>query len=67
MHQLTVYIGEDREQPFGELFDLSADPAQLHNLWGSLAYRQIKLELKERLLGELVRTDNRLPRRLSHA
>jgi hypothetical protein len=66
-HQLTVYIGEDGEQPFGELFDLGADPAQLHNLWHSAAYRQLSLEMKERLLAELVRTDNRLPRRLCHA
>ena len=68
-HQLTVYVGDDGEQDFGELFDLREDPAQVHNLWRSPepAHRQLKLELKERLLAELVRTDNRLPRRLNHA
>jgi arylsulfatase A-like enzyme len=67
MHQLTVYVGEDGEQDFGELFDLRDDPAQVHNLWRSAEHRHMKLELKERLLAELVRTDNRLPRRLNHA
>ncbi|HET7767622.1 MAG TPA: sulfatase-like hydrolase/transferase [Chloroflexota bacterium] len=66
-HQLTVYVGEDGEQESGELFDLHEDPAQVHNLWHSGAHRGLKLELKERLLAELVRTDNRLPRRLNHA
>ncbi|MBI3973178.1 MAG: sulfatase-like hydrolase/transferase [Chloroflexi bacterium] len=66
-HQLTVYIGEDGEQPFGELFDREADPGQRRNLWHHPDYRGLKVELKERLLAELVRTDNRLPRRLCHA
>jgi arylsulfatase A-like enzyme len=66
-HQLTTYVAEDGEAPFGELFDLREDPGQLHNLWRSDAHRTLKLELKERLLAELVRTDNRLPRRLNHA
>ena len=66
-HQLTTYVGDDGEQPFGELFDLRRDPGQLHNLWQAPEARALKLELKERLLAELVRTDNRLPRRLCHA
>jgi arylsulfatase A-like enzyme len=66
-HQLTIYVGEDGEQPFGELFDRRADPAQLHNRWNDPSMCAVKLELKERLLAELVRTDNRLPRRLCHA
>lgn len=66
-HQLTVYAGGHGEAPFGELFDLRADPGQVHNLWLSPAHRDLKLALKERLLAELIRTDNRLPRRLSHA
>jgi hypothetical protein len=68
-HQLTVYVGEDGEQPFGELWDLHADPGQLHNLWFSAetAHRTLKADLTGRLLSDLVRTDNRLPRRLCHA
>jgi arylsulfatase A-like enzyme len=66
-HQLTVYVGDGGEQPFGELFDRRADPGQLHNLWDDPGARTTKLALKERLLAELVRTDSRLPRRLCHA
>ena len=32
-HQLTVYVGDDGEQEYGELFDTESDPGQLHNLW----------------------------------
>jgi arylsulfatase A-like enzyme len=66
-HQLTVYAGEDGLAPFGELFDLRADPGQVHNLWDAPGQAGLKLELQARLLGELVRTDARLPRRQSHA
>jgi arylsulfatase A-like enzyme len=66
-HQLTVYIGESGEMPFGELFDLRNDPGQLHNRWSDPAFRRVKAGLKEQLLAELVRTDNRLPRRSWHA
>ncbi len=66
-HQITTYTGEDGAQPYGEFFDLANDPAQLRNLWDAPGTRNLKLELKERLLAELVRTDSRLPRRLCHA
>jgi arylsulfatase len=66
-HQLTIYVGEHVEEPYGELFDLHADPGQLHNLWARSEYTALKRELQARLLMELVRTDNRLPRRLTHA
>lgn len=66
-HQLTMYAGDDGEQPYGELFDLQADPGQLRNLWWAPEAQPRKLRLKEQLLAELVRTDSRLPRRLSHA
>jgi arylsulfatase A-like enzyme len=66
-HQLTSYVGEAGEEPYGELFDLEEDPGQLHNLWDDPAQKQAKNELKARLMVELVRTDNRLPRRQAHA
>ena len=65
--QLTIYVGEDGEAPYGELFDLAADPGQLHNRWSDPGYAHDKIALKERLLEELVRTDSRLPRRHGHA
>jgi arylsulfatase A-like enzyme len=66
-HQVTLYVGRDGEMPYGELFDLQADPSQAHNLWRSPAHRALRLDLQARLLAEVVRTDNRLPRRLNHA
>ena len=66
-HQLTVYVGDDGEQEYGELFDMEQDPGQLHNLWHDPAAQGLKRELKVRLMEELIRTDNRLPRRQSHA
>jgi arylsulfatase A-like enzyme len=66
-HSLTAYVGADGLQPFGELFDLAADPGQVHNLWADPGARHVKSALTERLLAELVRTDSRLPRRSAHA
>lgn len=65
--QLTMYIGEDGELPYGELFDLGGDPGQLHNRWNDPAMKREKTELQHRLLAELIRTDSRLPRRHAHA
>jgi hypothetical protein len=66
-HQITVYVGDDGEQDYGELFDVQGDPGQLHNLWHDPAAQGLKRDLKVRLMEELIRTDNRLPRRQSHA
>lgn len=62
-YQLTAYPGED----YGELFDLEQDPGQLHNLWRDPAHAWVKQDLLVQLMERLVMTDNRLPRRLSHA
>jgi arylsulfatase A-like enzyme len=66
-HQLTIYVGDDGEQPYGELFDRHADPGQLHNLWHAPGTGALKDRLRAQLLAELVRTDSRLPRRLADA
>ncbi len=62
-YKLTAYAG----QPYGELFDLHDDPGELYNLWDDPARAGLKKDLLIRLLERLVATDNRLPRRLSHA
>jgi arylsulfatase A-like enzyme len=62
-HKLTIYA----DQPFGELFDLRADPNELHNRFHDPAYRELRAELTAQLLDEIVLTDSTLPRRLSHA
>lgn len=66
-HQLTLYVGEDGDEPYGELFDLANDPGQLRNLWLDPGAQALKSRLKSRLLAELIRTDSRLPRRHGHA
>jgi hypothetical protein len=65
--QITIYVGDDGEQPYGELFDRVADPGQLHNLWHDSGAERLKDRLRAQLLTELVRTDSRLPRRLANA
>jgi len=62
-YQITAYPG----QPYGELFDLQEDPGELSNLWDDPGHQDLKKDLLIRLLERLVETDNRLPRRLSHA
>jgi arylsulfatase A-like enzyme len=62
-YHLTTYAGEE----YGELFDLSEDPEQLHNLWDDPGRQQVKLELRALLQDRLTQTDNVLPRRLCHA
>jgi arylsulfatase A-like enzyme len=44
-HRLTFYDG----QPWGELYDLQADPKELRNLWSAPAAQAVRSELMERL------------------
>ena len=45
-YRLTVYPG----LPDGELFDLRADPAELHNLWQRPDYARVRADLIQELL-----------------
>lgn len=44
-HRYTVYDG----QPWGELYDLQADPLELHNRWNDAQARGLRGELAEQL------------------
>lgn len=46
----TVY----RDQPWGELYDLEADPRETHNLWDSPAHKSTRAHLSERLTHHLI-------------
>jgi len=62
-YKITAYPGQE----YGELFDLQQDPDELNNLWSDPAAQALKKDLLIRLLERLVETDDRLPRRASHA
>ena len=59
--KLVVFHGRpatDREHA-GELYDLVADPGELHNLWDDPDGRQVRTKLYERLLDVMVATEDR--------
>lgn len=66
-HKITTYTGQRGPEPYGELFDLANDPAELHNLWNNPSYASLRGELIERLHYRLTETDSALPRGMSHA
>ncbi len=45
-HKLVYYIGQET----GELYDLKADPNELHNLWNDSAHVEVRCRMKEHLL-----------------
>lgn len=52
--RLTYYGGQN----FGELYDLRQDPHEFANLWAREEYRDIKEELKTKLLDRLIATED---------
>jgi arylsulfatase A-like enzyme len=46
------------------LFDRREDPDELRNLYGLPGYERVSRDMMERLLGECLRTEPRLPRRV---
>ncbi len=46
----TVYLDQD----WGELYDLTKDPGETHNLWESPAHKDIRAEMAERLNHHLI-------------
>ncbi len=43
-----------QERSYGELYDLENDPAERNNLWDKEEYKEVKQELKDRLLDKLI-------------
>jgi arylsulfatase A-like enzyme len=66
--KLVVYHGSPATQRdrTGELYDLTADPDELENLWDDAAHREVRLTLQETLLDVLVATEDRSQVRIDH-
>lgn len=62
-YKLTVYA----EKPYGELFDLEADPEERKNLWDDPAYRDLRAQLSLKLIDQLVQSQERIKRRIGIA
>jgi len=57
--KITVY----RDAAYGELFDLEADPGELHNCWDDPAYAEVKAQLLLKFVqAEIQREPTRMPR-----
>ncbi|MCZ7644485.1 MAG: sulfatase-like hydrolase/transferase [Planctomycetota bacterium] len=59
-HKLVVY----RDAPYGELYDLEADPEQMENLWDRPAHAGLRAELMQRFVQANMRKDGTLPPRV---
>src|SRR5262245_26178366 len=55
--RISVYRGV----PWGELYDLTADPHELHNLWDEPGSASIRSDLTERLLQKMMELAERSP------
>lgn len=67
-HKLIVHHGDPAtgRTRTGELYDLEADPRELHNLWDDPRAREVRTTLQERLLDTLVATEDRSQAREAH-
>jgi Domain of unknown function (DUF4976) len=49
-YRLSVYDGVD----WGELYDRSTDPEELHNLWDAPAHQNLRARMTERMLRRMM-------------
>ena len=55
--RFTLYPGK----PYGELYDLEADPHEFTNLWDKPKLQSVKVDLTNKLLARIVDTRDPLP------
>lgn len=60
-HRLSIYEGYDN---FGDIFDYESDPAEIDNLW--FKNKELKNELVEKLLRELIKVNPKTPKRCAY-
>jgi arylsulfatase A-like enzyme len=56
-YRLTLYQGQE----WGELYGLGDDPHEYRNLWDDPEHRELRFELTERLLRQVIAADDRSP------
>ncbi|KXF74899.1 sulfatase [Paramesorhizobium deserti] len=62
-YKITVY----KEGPYGEIFDLEEDPAEINNLWNEPRMAGLKQELTHEMLQGLMRSEPMKMPRVAHA
>jgi len=62
-YRISIYDG----QPWGELFDLRADPLELRNLWNDTASQPLRTQLMGELAYAMLRQTNTSPYPLASA
>lgn len=62
-YRISIYDG----QPWGELFDLRADPLELRNLWNDTASQPLRTQLMRELAYAMLRQTNTSPYPLASA
>ncbi len=55
--RMSVFLG----RPWGELYDLEADPGEFDNLWDQPAHAAVRARMMERLAYALIEHNDRLP------
>ena len=62
-YRITVYNNEGA----GDLYNLKEDPGEQHNLWDDENLRDVKSKLLSKMLHELIKLQDRTPRRQARA
>ncbi|TFG19323.1 MAG: DUF4976 domain-containing protein, partial [Promethearchaeota archaeon] len=62
-YRITVY----NKKGAGDLYNLKEDPYELHNLWDDESLKELKSKLLNKMLYELIKLQERTPRRQARA
>jgi len=60
-YKLTVYKGV---KGYGDLYDRKNDPDELNNLWDNEKFKDVKIDLLDKLIPENLKVQSRYPKRV---